>query len=124
MYEVTVVHGAGKGKVMWSAVAAISSEWWGYGGLEAEPPAGSRGRTPGQGVREASHQPKCCLPYNRRPWWSGPEIIVFVVRCLPSCSVDTEIRRFDVVSDHSAPRQAWPSVWSLPVKWLLARDLV
>jgi len=30
-------------------VAAISSEWWGDGGLGAEPPVGSRGRSPGQG---------------------------------------------------------------------------
>jgi len=37
-----------------NAVAATSSEWWGDGGLEAEPPAASRGRAPGQGVREAS----------------------------------------------------------------------
>ena len=29
-------------------VTAISSEWWG-----AEPPAGSRGRAPGQGIRGA-----------------------------------------------------------------------
>jgi len=42
-----------------NTVAVISSEWWGDGGLEAEPPAGSRGRAPGQGVREASPQPKC-----------------------------------------------------------------
>jgi len=32
------------------AVAAISSEWWGDKGLGVEPPAGSRGRAPGQGV--------------------------------------------------------------------------
>jgi len=34
-----------------SSVAAISSEWWGEPG--AEPPVGSRGRAPGQGVRGA-----------------------------------------------------------------------
>jgi len=51
-------------------VAAISSEWWGDGGLGAEPPAEPRGRAlvRGSGLTKMLGGRVPRPPYNRRPW--------------------------------------------------------
>jgi len=46
----------------YAVVAAISSKWWGDGGLGTEPPTGCRGRAPGQGVRVNQNVGGTCHP--------------------------------------------------------------